>query len=153
MTRENSHLAHEIARVVDNVNDQIDSASYFSRRIHPDNGSTLMIWDRVAGEYVTPTLAQVQERVLMALNAANNYITMYRNFQASAHYAKVNSVLATLSMTRVELEGDIDDYETVVSTALGMVTAATTEAEMVAAADYIDTNTTKIVLMRRSWNW
>ena len=147
-TRQQIQIANDLIRFVNLTNDLLDVASYILREQDPDTGGPLINED--TGQPFT--LPQLKQRLARKRDAILSYWAMIDTFITAYGQSNVVDALNAWGVSAVTAKQELDDIKAVIQTATQMVQAATDKSELPAIADYIDANSIKLPLVRRSWD-
>lgn len=146
-------LGRELTRILVSMHDQIDCCSFTLRNQSHHDGSALMMPDEITGN---PVPATFEYRKELAKSFAQNIINYANRIDAFIG-------LTSLALVRDSVEAYLGgtawatvkaDYDAIVDEAQYVVTnidAATTEAQLLAGANRIDSAIPKIQMFRRLW--
>lgn len=159
MARFDYQSALDVLKMVNNVNDLIDCASYSARGIDPQTGNPIQVQDRdqdgnPVGLPRAPTFDEIKTKFVQpAILGAERYIDLIEEFTKTGLYnADVGSILTALTVDPAGLRSEVVAMRTVIKNIKANAASIVDQAGLDQMANYIDANVPKIPLIRRKWN-
>ncbi len=151
-TRQDFQIAQDVIRFINIVNDLMDVASFMMRELDQD-GAPLIKPEVInppepARPYtfdeIKAMLARTRQNILAYWGLIDNFISVYGA-------ANVAIALNCVGVSAVVVKQELDSLKDVINYVSTNMAGLTTKAQLIPLADYIDTNTEKLPLVRRSW--
>jgi hypothetical protein len=144
-TRQDFQIAQDLVRFVNIVNDLIDVTSFMMRELDHD-GAPLV--DKYGDPY---TFQMIKDGMMRARQNILNYWSMIDVFMTTYGATNVANALNCVGVSATNVKQELDNIKDVINYVSTNMVGLTTKTELLPLADYIDTNVSKLPLVRRSW--
>ena len=144
-TRQDFQIAQDIIRFVNIVNDLLDVTSFMMRELDADGASLV---DNDGNPY---TFQMIKDRMIRVRQNILNYWSMIDIFITTYGTAKVVTALNCVGVSATVVKQELDNIKDVINYVSTNMAGLTEKYELIPLADYIDENTNKLPLVRRSW--
>jgi len=144
-TRQDFQIAQDIIRFVNIVNDLIDVTSFMLRELDP-NGNPL-----VDGNGDPFTFQMIKDSVVRTRQNILGYWTQINTFITTYGASNVATALNCVGVNATTIKQELDNIKEVINYVQANMVGLKTKAQLIPLADYIDANTEKLPLVRRSW--
>lgn len=145
-TRNDRQVGITALKYIDIINDYVDTASYILQDIDPQNGGPYL--DKEGQPFsvveIKSQLAKIRSNLRIYYNNLNNYV-------AKVGVQRLAIAMDICGISAVTAKADMENLVSVIETAIPQVQAATTKVEFALIGNYIDDNTEKLELIRRTW--
>lgn len=152
-TRQDFQIAQDVIRFVNIVNDLIDIASFMMRELDPD-GAPL-----IKPEIINPpeparpyTFDEIKTLLIRTRQNILGYWSQIDIFITTYGASGVATALNCVGVNAVVVKQELDNMRDVINYVSTNMAGLTTKEQLIPLADYIDANTEKLPLVRRSWS-
>lgn len=147
-TRNDYQIALDVIKTINIINDLVDYASYILRDIDPSTGGAYL--NRNTEEPYS--VLEIKQQLAVVRTNLTAYNDLINNYIAKVGASRVVTALNTLNIDALETKADMDNLKAVIEHVIPDIQAAVTKQDLIVSADYIDANTAKLELIRRSWS-
>ena len=146
-TRQQIQVAQDIIRFVNIANDLLDIIAMVFREIDPKDGGDLI--DSDTGEPYT--LEKIKTKAGKTRNAILAYWNVIEDFRTAYGQQALSDALNAFGVSAATVKADIDSIRDVINYCSQQMPSVVDKTDLIPLADYIDANTDKLPLVRRSW--
>jgi hypothetical protein len=145
-TRQDFQIAQDIIRFVNIANDLIDVTSFMMLELDP-NGAPLVDANGNPWTFqmIKDSMIQARQNILGYWGLIDTFITKYGA-------VNVATALNCVGVNATTVKQELDNLKAVINYVSTNMAGLTQKSELIPLADYIDANTDKLPLVRRSWS-